>query len=186
LGVLAVSGSVTVKELIVGVFFCGLLVMSVAMLNNLYLLKYFNFLQQILDIRNTGYGHLWASGLLIWQENFWFGAGTATYRDLCSTYQVIIPAINRCDNHPHNYFVQLLAETGIVGFVGFLALYSALVWNAVSTKGPSIGIWIIPLIFFFPLQSTGDFFGQWFNIMMWFTIGVTLCFVEIYQKDARQ
>ena len=33
---------------------------------------------------------------------------------------------------------------------------------------------IVPLGFFFPLQSTADFFGQWNNIFMWSAIALAL------------
>jgi hypothetical protein len=32
----------------------------------------------------------------------------------------------------------------------------------------------VPLGFFFPLQSTADFFGQWNNIFMWSAIALVL------------
>ena len=33
---------------------------------------------------------------------------------------------------------------------------------------------VIPLGLFFPIQSTGDFFGQWNNIFMWSAIALAL------------
>ena len=33
---------------------------------------------------------------------------------------------------------------------------------------------IVPLGFFFPLQSTADFFGQWNNIFMWSALALAL------------
>ena len=39
--------------------------------------------------------------------------------------------INPCMTHPHNFYIQLLAETGIIGF---LFLFSALVMYLYSFK----------------------------------------------------
>jgi hypothetical protein len=33
---------------------------------------------------------------------------------------------------------------------------------------------VIPFGLFFPIQSTGDFFGQWNNIFMWSAIALAL------------
>ena len=33
---------------------------------------------------------------------------------------------------------------------------------------------IIPIAFFFPIQQSGSFFGQWNNLFMWFSIGFAL------------
>ena len=33
---------------------------------------------------------------------------------------------------------------------------------------------VAPFGFFFPIQSTGDFFGQWNNIFMWSAIALAL------------
>jgi hypothetical protein len=34
---------------------------------------------------------------------------------------------------------------------------------------------VIPFGLFFPIQSTGDFFGQWNNIFMWSAIALAPC-----------
>ena len=33
---------------------------------------------------------------------------------------------------------------------------------------------IIPLILFFPIQQTGNFFGQWGNLFIWFSVGYAM------------
>jgi O-antigen ligase len=172
------------KELVLGLLFtCGIFIGAV-LLNHTLFLKFLNFFDSISKIMSTGYGHLWMSGIEIWKENFWLGSGAATYRDLCEPFQNSNPLIQRCDNHPHNHYIQLLAETGLLGFLSFLALYLSLITLCHSNKKSVSGMWAVPLVFFFPIQSTGDFFGQWFNIMMWFSIGVTICFVEISERNA--
>ena len=62
--------------------------------------------------------NLMITSLRIFDDNKIFGSGPRSYRNECENYK-----INRfsCDRHPHNYYIQLLSETGLIG-VSFLIL----------------------------------------------------------------
>ena len=85
-----------------------------------------------------------------------------------------------CEPHPHNYHIQLLAETEIVGLLFGCIMIGAIIWKSGITSWQgcihviSATAVIVPLAFFFPIQSTADFFGQWNNIFMWSALGLTL------------
>ena len=91
-----------------------------------------------------------------------------------------MPGNNYCGNHPHNFYIQLFAETGIVGFLsGCFMMISIFVTCFKSRKFlPNCPIaatsYIIPLALFFPLQQFGSFFGQWGNLFIWFAIGYAI------------
>jgi len=120
---------------------------------------------------------------IVFTDNAIFGIGTGNYRDLCSQFTEGV--INfRCDNHPHNYYVQLLAETGILGFVTGVFMICTIIWmlfRAGRTNRQNIvavTAFIVPLGLFFPIQSTADFFGQWNNIFMWSAVALSMASVN--------
>jgi len=41
----------------------------------------------------------------------------------------------------------------------------------------------VPLGFFFPIQSTADFFGQWNNIFMWSALSLALAAGNLLSSD---
>ena len=52
----------------------------------------------------------------MFKENKIFGQGPNAYRYLCSDQRFKLNYWS-CSTHPHNYYFQLLAETGLVGFI---------------------------------------------------------------------
>ena len=100
-----------------------------------------------------------------------------------------LPGKNYCGNHPHNFYIQLLAETGIMGFI----LGSLIFFNIIKTcykartnhyNCPMAATaFITPFVLFFPLQQFGSVFGQWGNLFIWFAIGFALSQFQGYKKN---
>ena len=123
-------------------------------------------------------------GIIAFLDSPLVGIGTANYRDLCPT---ILAGNNtfRCDNHPHNYFIQMLAETGVLGFATGVFMICTIIWTlfragrANNQNVAAATAFIIPLGLFFPLQSTADFFGQWNNIFLWSAVALSMASVNL-------
>ena len=127
----------------------------------------------------SDYYRVMGGGVMAFLDAPILGIGTANYRDLCSDILTYGSAF-RCDNHPHNFYIQMLAETGILGFAAGLFMISAMVitlFRAGRLNNQNIvaaTAYVVPLGLFFPLQSTADFFGQWNNIFLWSAVALSM------------
>ena len=70
--------------------------------------------------------------------------------------------------HPHNYYLEILTETGVIGFVVILSIFTTILYLSLYKKYFTNTILknnnlIVPFIFLFiaeifPIKSTGSFF----------------------------
>ncbi len=101
------------------------------------------------------------TGYSIFLDNKIFGAGPKSFRYLCSDPKYNFDE-NACSTHPHNYAIQLLSETGLIGFIIFLFFYFWLIYIFISKKDVSLSIISAGLLsMFFPLIPSNNFFNNW-------------------------
>ena len=133
---------------------------------------------------DSDYYRVMGGGVMAFLDSPLRGLGVANYRDLCADILAEGSAF-RCDNHPHNFYIQLLAETGILGFAAGLFMISAMLitlfraGRANTQNVAAATAYIVPLGLFFPLQSTADFFGQWNNIFLWSAVALSMAAVNL-------
>ncbi len=141
-----------------------------------------SFLEQIpLFNFNTSYWGTWRSGLQQGLEKPFFGVGPGGTRHTCGYLgEHWLPGKNYCGNHPHNFYIQLFSETGILGLILGILMSFSIIWktfiNRFSVENCPLcfSSFIIPLGVLFPLQHFGNFFGQWGNLFIWFAIGFAM------------
>jgi O-antigen ligase len=128
---------------------------------------------------HSDYYRVMGGGLTVFKTAPFLGVGPATHRELCPSI-LGKTAEFRCDNHPHNYYIQLLTETGVIGLVTGSLMIVSIIWAAFAgwrknrDNVVAATAFVVPFGLFFPIQSTGDFFGQWNNIFMWSAIALAL------------
>ena len=116
------------------------------------------------------------------------GIGTGNYRILCEelTKETHLVA---CNTHPHNYYLQLLGETGIIGLISGSVMIVAIIWFCFVTGARdrsnvlTATAFVVPFGLFFPIQTTADFFGQWNNIFLWSAVALALATRNALSKN---
>jgi O-antigen ligase len=137
---------------------------------------------------HSDYYQVMGAGLEVFKTAPVLGIGPATHRDLCPSIVGEVPQF-RCDNHPHNFYIQFLTETGVIGLIAGTSMISSIVWAAFigwrknRNNVVAATAFVVPLGLFFPIQSTGDFFGQWNNIFLWSSVGLSLAAARTLVPD---
>ena len=67
----------------------------------------------------------------IFNENKIFGVGNKMFRVLCSKEEYKVNEFS-CSTHPHNYYLQILSENGIIGFLIISVLFIICLYNLIK------------------------------------------------------
>ena len=155
---------------------------------------FFSTIEKILNWRSSDYGLVWQSAYDVWMQSPFFGAGLHKYREACEnlgtygTYYLDSAGPGVCF-HPHNITLQLLSETGMIGFIIF---YLMVIFLAISSLRTYFikKLWlnfaiVFSIIFtcFLPIQSGTSFFANKYGAIIWLLIGVMLATNRIFNKE---
>ena len=120
--------------------------------------------------------------LNMFKEKPIFGHGPKMFRFYCSKEENFV-ANNACTTHPHNFYAQILAETGLVGFLFLLTIFIYILflflknfYFQIKYKKQLIsdlGLCLLSSYFitFFPILPSGNFFNNWLSIMIYYPLG---------------
>ena len=148
----------------------------------------------------TGY---YKAAFIIFNDNKLIGVGPKNYRNVCdySKYRVLNKIAvernknsieqknenyfyNTCTTHPHNFYLQILSETGIFGFIiiFFYFLYVSFkiisyIYNYNFKNKENLNIFVFTLylsifINMFPLAPSGSFFSSYLGILLFLPLSI--------------
>lgn len=122
-------------------------------------------------------------GMLAFNEKKIFGGGLKSYKVIC-------PKITQkfsCNTHPHNFHIEILVSTGIIGYLLLLILFLKFTYNLFIKnyysykKNDQLLLNLFFTLFFievFPFRTTGSFFSTtnatYFFIIMSIAISLAI------------
>lgn len=124
------------------------------------------------------------SALRMFKDNKLLGVGVKNYRNYCDLDKYKTSEIS-CTTHPHNTYIQILTEIGIIGFLFILSVLILFLYKVIKhlfmnfkkkyyfneleiclLSAISITLW--------PVIPTGNFFNNWLSIIYYLPIGILL------------
>ncbi len=116
---------------------------------------------------------VYQAAVRLWQNNFWIGVGAGQFQKLQDS------GLNLT---AHSAYLQTLAETGVVGSLGLVALIAsqlwmdAQLWRRLDRAARKLYLPVILVFLIILAVSIPDFtFNKWnFQILFWFSQGIVL------------
>jgi O-antigen ligase len=166
---------------------------------------FIEFQKRVINLDNPSneYWGAWRGGIQQFSNTPIFGNGPSMTRKTCTNLEdplknpdqiakkpqklYWLPGVNYCGNHPHNFYIQMLAETGIFGFIFGVGMFITIILSCYKERKlyplcPMISLsFIVPFAIFFPFQQFGSFFGQWGNLFLWFSVGFSISQVQSWR-----
>ena len=155
---------------------------------------YFSTIEKIINWRSSDYGLVWQSAYDVWMQSPFFGVGLHKYREACENLGIYGSSyLNAIGSgvcfHPHNISLQLLSETGLVGFILFYTMVCFLTFSSLKTFYTK-KLWLsFALVFniiftcFLPISSNTSFFANKYGAIIWLLIGVMLATNKLFSKS---
>lgn len=150
-------------------------------------------------ILDKKYTYMGLSAIKMFNDKPILGHGVKSFRFNCKKEPYQIDEFDNynfrlnCGNHPHNTYIQLIAETGIVGFGFIIFFFIFILFSLLKSffsnqkknfpNAFDLRICILSCIFInlFPFTTTGSFFNNWLSILYFFPIGFLFYLNKIYK-----
>jgi len=184
--------NLNIKKFLFFLFIIFIFLFSIFITNISFQLRLNELAKITTNFYESSYGRLWESSYLVFKQNKLFGVGLKNYRFECdNNLKPIDPRPDSphqlCSTHPHNFVLELLSETGIIGFlIFFIFFYKLIIFlrNKIKNlknnflfneyKGLVYGNILMLFIYIWPLKTSGSFFTTWNGSFFWLNLGLAL------------
>jgi O-antigen ligase len=133
---------------------------------------------------NSGHLPLMTTAFNIWSHNKVIGAGLGSFRHVCNLEKYKPPLkykYNSCSTHPHNYYLEILSELGVIGLLFFIIftfkiifdfflVYKKMLVRKYFFNHVMIKIFFINFLSFTLVLTSGSFFNNWVSFCFWINI----------------
>ena len=120
-----------------------------------------------------------------WMMNKYIGGGIKSFRHNCPKRKILSHnERTTCNMHPHNYYLEILTDIGIIGLIiscliFIITIYNSLIKNYFLKQTKVINIISVPFIFvfiseIFPLRTSGSFFTTSTSTFIFILIAVII------------
>jgi len=140
-----------------------------------------NFKDKIISFYNYNYKYYHKTSLNIFLDHKLLGSGVKTFRVLCDDYYYL-EVTKSCSTHPHNYYIQILAECGILGIFIIFIFFIYLIYKYINLliknkrllnqKFHQAIILSGLLVYLWPIATSGNFFNNFLSIILFFNLGL--------------
>lgn len=125
------------------------------------------------------------SGYQTWLQNKYIGGGIKSFKENCKK------AVLNCNTHPHNYYLEILSDLGLVGIIFLISIfisvfYESFVKKILPSKSKYNNV-IVPFAFLFlieifPIKTTGSFFTTGNATYIFLIMAVTVALSQSFEK----
>ena len=123
----------------------------------------------------------------MFKEKPLIGHGTKSFRFECENYKSTDHKNDSCNTHPHNYYVQMLAENGLIGFFTLSFIFIYLIYdlykNIFKNKNKILSLILISnIVSLWPIIPHGNFFNNWISIFIFLNFSFYVYFKKKYKS----
>lgn len=135
----------------------------------------------------------WEAALAMWADSPWLGQGLGNYAAVYSEFY--IPPWEDPLGHAHNYFLNVLAETGVLGLIVYLMFWASALQLILKAIKVNTGLWrglaigIFATMIHLHVHNVFDnlyVHGMYLQVALLLAIAAKLCEVEKVQEKIDQ
>lgn len=129
---------------------------------------------------STGWSAHFIAALKIFEKNIFLGTGYKSFFEECKKLGKINHIYNshKCSIHPHNFHLEILQSSGLIGYLCFLILIYSILMTIIKNKNLGIldkSLLILFIIVIFqPITTSGSIFSSSFSNKLWLITSITI------------
>jgi O-antigen ligase len=153
---------------------------------------------------DSQWGAHFLTGYEIFKNNSYFGIGLKQFKVECSSiaYENINSDFRsgRCSSHPHNLYIEMLAETGIISsliFVCLIVFFFIRCLKVLFNKKIKpyynsyeyvlfVSFFVVNVFTFFPIRSSGSFFSNFAGSLIWYNFSFLFIYLKHFENSVKK